>query len=80
MNSQQNKTLIITSILAFALLANVNVGAIYATGNMDDEEEEEAIYALQDAIGEIQNSLGTIELNLSEGTNDIEETVQPLRK
>ena len=39
---------------------------------MDDEEEEEAIYALQDAIGEIQNSLGIIELNLNEGTNDIE--------
>jgi hypothetical protein len=72
MNSKTN-TLLITSILAFALLANVNVGApVFATGGLDDEEEEEAIEELQNAVQEIKGTLGTIELNLTEGSNDIQ--------
>jgi hypothetical protein len=63
---------LITSILAFALLANVNVGAVFATGGLDDEEEEEAIEELQSAVQEIKGTLGTIELNLTEGSNDIQ--------
>jgi hypothetical protein len=71
MNSNQT-TLLITSILAFALLANVNVGAVFATGGLDDEEEEEAIEQLQNAIEDINGKLGTIELNLTAGANDIQ--------
>jgi hypothetical protein len=70
MNSKT--TFLITSILAFALLANVNVGSVLATGGLDDEEEEEAIEELQNAVQEIKGTLGTIELNLTEGSNDIQ--------
>jgi hypothetical protein len=70
MNSQT--TLLITSILAFALLANVNVGAVFATGGLDDEEEEEAIETLQNAVEEINNSLEAINLNLTSGPNEIQ--------
>jgi hypothetical protein len=71
MNSQ-HKTLLIASILAFALIANVNVGNVYATGGLDDEEEEEAIEQLQNSVEELENTIGTIELNLTEGANEIE--------
>ena len=70
MNSQQ-QTLLVASILAFALFANVSA-PVFATGGLDDEEEEEAITELQNAIEEIQGTLGTIELNLTQGTNEIE--------
>jgi hypothetical protein len=72
MNTTKTTLYLITSILAFALLANVNVGAVFATGGLDDEEEEEAIEELQSAVQEIKGTLGTIELNLTEGSNDIQ--------
>lgn len=68
MNS--NTTFLIAGILAFALLANVSA-PVFATGGLDDEEEEEAIEQLQNAVDEIQNTLGTIQLNLTQGANDI---------
>ena len=72
MNSK-NTIYILASILALALIANVNsIGSIYATGGLDDEEEEEAIEELQNSVEELQNTLGTIELNLTEGANDIQ--------
>ena len=71
MNSQQTTTtLLIASILAFALLANISA-PVFATGGLDDEEEEEAIEELQDAVDELKGTLGTIELNLTTGANDI---------
>ena len=70
MNSKA--TILITSILAFALLANLNnVGSVFATGNLDDEEEEEAIESIQSQIQELQGTLGTLTLNLTEGSNSI---------
>lgn len=69
MNS--TKTLLIASVLAFALFANINIYTVFATGGLDDEEEEEAIEELQNAIQDIQSTLGTIELNLTAGANDI---------
>lgn len=71
MNSQ-TKVYLIASILAFALFANVNLGTVFATGGLDDEEEEEAIENLQNDIQEIKGTLGTIELNLTAGSNDIQ--------
>lgn len=70
MNSQT--TLLIASILSFALLANVSVPLVFATGGLDDEEEEEAIKELQTTVKEIQGTLGTIELDLTAGSNDIQ--------
>ena len=69
MNSQA--TLLIASILAFALLANVSA-PVFATGGLDDEEEEEAIEQIQNDIDELKDALGTIELNLTSGANDIQ--------
>jgi hypothetical protein len=71
MNTTKTNTLLIASILAFALLANVSA-PVFATGGLDDEEEEEAIEELQSAVQEIKGTLGTIELNLTEGSNDIQ--------
>jgi hypothetical protein len=73
MNSKQTTLLIASFLLAFALIANVNnVGNVYATGGLDDEEEEEAIEQLQNSVEELENTIGTIELNLTEGANEIE--------
>jgi hypothetical protein len=73
MNSNQTKTLLIASILAFALLSTANVSApVFATGGLDDEEEEEAIETLQNAVEEINNSLEAISLNLTSGPNEIQ--------
>src|SRR5215218_3422422 len=66
------KQLLITAILAFAVLANVSVGAVYATGGLDDEEEEQAIEELQSSVGSINETLDKIELNLQEGSNNIQ--------
>jgi len=44
------KQLLITAILSFAILSNISVGAVFATGGLDDEEEEEAITQLQDQV------------------------------
>lgn len=71
MNSQTNTLYLVASILAFAILANVSA-PVFATGGLDDEEEEEAIENLQNAVEEIKGTLGTIELNLTEGANDIQ--------
>lgn len=72
MNSQQT-TLLITSILAFTLLSgSITVGNVYATGGMDDEEEEEAIEELQNEILTLNEALGNLELNLNEGANNIQ--------
>ena len=63
-----------TTIFLFAILfccAGVSTNAIYATGGLDDEEEEEAIEQLQTTVEDIQNTLGTIQLNLTSGANDI---------
>ena len=68
MNSQA--TLLIASILAFALFANISA-PVFATGGLDDEEEEEAIEQLQNDIDELKDTLGNIELNLTSGANDI---------
>ena len=68
MNSQT--TLLIASILAFALFANISA-PVFATGGLDDEEEEEAIEQLQNDIDELKDALGNIELNLTSGANDI---------
>lgn len=74
MNSTKTTTLyLIASILAFALFANVSAPtAVFATGGLDDEEEEAAIEELQSAVEEIKDAIGTIELNLTEGTNHID--------
>lgn len=69
MNST-NTIYIITTLLTFALLSSV--GSVFATGNLDDEEEEEVLEELQTAIQEIQGTLGTLTLNLTEGSNNIE--------
>src|SRR5215218_10500963 len=66
------KQLLITAILAFAVLANVSVGAVYATGGLDDEEEKQAIEELQSSVGSINEALDKIELNLQEGSNNIQ--------
>jgi hypothetical protein len=59
MNS--HKTLLITTIfLTFAILANVSVGTVYATGGLDDEEEEQAIEELQEGQEEITETLENI--------------------
>jgi hypothetical protein len=68
MNSTTN--ILITTILTFALLSSV--GSVFATGNLDDEEEEEVLEELQTAVQEIQGTLGTLTLNLTEGSNNIE--------
>lgn len=78
MNSQQTTQLLIASILAFALFANISAPAVFATGGLDDEEEEEAIEQLQDAVEEIQSAVGAIELNLVPGANDITANCPPL--
>jgi hypothetical protein len=71
MNSTKTTLYLIASILAFTLLS-ANVSApVFATGGLDDEEEEEAIEELQTAVEEIKGTLGTIELNLTTGSNDI---------
>lgn len=75
MNSHKNTIyLLAASILALALIGSVSTvgSAVYATGGLDDEEEEEAIEELQNAVEEIQGTLGTIELNLTQGANDIQ--------
>ena len=77
MNSQTTTTLLIASILAFALLANISA-PVFATGGLDDEEEEEAIEELQDAVEEIQSAVGAIELNLVPGANDITANCPPV--
>ena len=58
MNSTTN--ILITTLLAFALLSSV--GSVFATGNLDDEEEEEVLEQLQTAVQEIQGTLGTIHI------------------
>ena len=68
MNSKT--TFFIVSILSFVLLANVST--VFATGGLDDEEEEEAIEELQNSITEINNSLDAINLNLEAGPNAIQ--------
>jgi len=70
MNSQTTLYLI-ASLLAFALFANVSA-PVFATGGLDDEEEEEAIENLQNAITEINDSLEQINLNLTAGPNQIQ--------
>lgn len=73
MNSNQNTTLLIASILAFTLFSgSISVGNVYATGGLDDEEEEEAIQELQNEVSGINEALGNIELNLQEGANNIQ--------
>jgi hypothetical protein len=64
--------ILITTILTFALLSSVTTSAVFATGNLDDEEEEEVLEELQTAVQEIQGTLGTLTLNLTEGSNNIE--------
>src|SRR5688500_16375806 len=51
------KTLLITTILALALLANITVGSVYATGNLDDEEEEQAIEELKEGQDELTETI-----------------------
>ena len=70
MNSTTN--ILITTILAFALLSSITTSSVFATGNLDDEEEEEVLEELQTAVQEIQGTLGTLTLNLTEGSNNIE--------
>jgi hypothetical protein len=70
MNS--TSTFLITTILAFALLSSITTSTVFATGNLDDEEEEEVLEQLQTAVKEIQGTLGTLTLNLTEGSNNIE--------
>ena len=84
----------ITTILFLAILfccASVSTNAIYATGGLDDEEEEEAITNLQKDVGKINEKLDAINLNLESGPNNInancpsteaivEEVVQNLTK
>src|SRR5687768_5044605 len=67
------KTLLITTLLAIAVLSNITVGSsVYATGGLDDEEEEAAIEELQTSVGSINETLDKIELNLKEGSNNIQ--------
>lgn len=71
MNSK-NTTLLIASILALTLFSgSISIGNVYATGNMDDEEEEEAIEELQNYVEEIKNELQGLTLNLEEGLNNV---------
>jgi hypothetical protein len=72
MNSKQYKLYLLTSVLAFAILANVSGSAVYATGGLDDEEEEEALEDLQNQITELNDSLEQINLNLTSGPNQIQ--------
>ncbi len=71
-NMNSTSTFLITTILAFALLSSITTSAVFATGNLDDEEEEEVLEELQTAVQEIQGTLGTLTLNLTEGSNNIE--------
>jgi hypothetical protein len=47
---KSTKQLLITTLLAFAILANISVGSVYATGNLDDEEEEDVLEELQSQV------------------------------
>lgn len=72
MNFKTTTLIAISILLGFALLANLNVGSVFATGNLDDEEEEAAIEKLEGAVQELKGTLGTLTLNLEQGSNDIQ--------
>ena len=62
-------TIFLLAILFCCL--GVSTNAIYATGGLDDEEEEEAITNLQNDVGKINEKLDAINLNLESGPNAI---------
>lgn len=74
-----NSTTILASLLAFVLLsASVGISNVFATGGLDDEEEEKAIKDLQgdveeinDSVSEIKEDIDGITLNLNEGENNL---------
>jgi len=75
MNSKQT---LLTTLLAFAIISSIGITNVFATGGLDDEEEEEAIKELQGDVSSIEDSVESIQedvdgltLNLEEGLNDV---------